>query len=58
MNLKEYYDGLKMLINSKKTSIWDSLSEAQKQDVLISFEESEDSENLLSHEDIMMSLKR
>ena len=51
--LKEYYNELKGLIKNKKTSIWDSLSEEQKREVLLSFDESEFDENLIDNDEVM-----
>jgi len=35
------------------SSVWDTLSDAQKSDVLLSYEESENDENLLDHNEVM-----
>ena len=39
--LKKYYNELKMMVKNPKSSSWDSLSKAKKEDVLLAFEESE-----------------
>lgn len=44
--LKAIYDFLKQPDNSK--SFWDNLTEAQKQEVYLSYKESEENKNLIS----------
>ena len=51
--LKEYYIELKRLINNKKSKIWDSLTEEQRKEILLSYEESEDDENLIDNNEVM-----
>jgi hypothetical protein len=51
--LEDYYKEMKSLINSSKLSIWDTLSDEQKHEVLMSFEESEDDAKLIDNEDVM-----
>lgn len=51
--LKEYYSELKGLIKTKKSSVWNSLSDEQKKEVLLSFEESEIDENLIDNDEVM-----
>lgn len=48
--LRTIYDFLKQPDDSK--SFWNSLSEAQKQEVHLSYQESENSANLLSWDDL------
>ena len=55
--LKEYYTELKNILSSNKTSLWDTLSEEQKKAVLLSFEESEDDNNLLDNDEVMNKYK-
>lgn len=52
--LNDYYNELKRIIDSKKSNIWDSLSEQQKREVLLSYEESEQEENLIDEKLITM----
>ena len=56
--LKDYYSELKGLIKSKKTRIWDSLSEGQKREVLLSFDESEQDENLIDNDEVMKKYEK
>jgi hypothetical protein len=51
--LKEYYREMKGLIKYNKSGIWDSLTEKQKSEVLLSYAESEDDENLVDNIDLM-----
>ncbi len=55
--LKEYYNELKSILSSNKTSVWDTLSEEQKKEVLLSFEESENDDNLLDNDEVMNKYK-
>lgn len=45
--LQTLYDFLKIREKNKPGLIWDSLTEEQKQEVLLSYEESEDDNNLV-----------
>lgn len=56
--LKDYYNELKGLIKNKKTHIWDSLSEGQKREVLLSFDESEQDENLIDNDEVMKKYEK
>jgi TRAP-type C4-dicarboxylate transport system substrate-binding protein len=56
--LNEYYNELKRVLNISQGKIWDSLSEEQKKELLISFEESEDDNNLLDNETVMGKYKK
>lgn len=51
--LKDYYNELKGLIKDKKILMWDSLSEGQKREVLLSYDESEQDENLIDNDEVM-----
>ena len=51
--LKDYYNELKGIIRNKKSRIWDSLSEQQKIEILLSYEESEQDENLIDNDEVM-----
>jgi len=47
-------NSLRMEIKEQtNSSVWDTLSDAQKSDVLLSYEESENDENLLDHNEVM-----
>jgi hypothetical protein len=56
--LHEYYNELKRILSLSQGKIWDSLTEEQKKEVLISFEESEDDSNLLDNETVMSRYKK
>ena len=56
--LKAYYNELKGLIKNKNTDLWDSLSERQKKEVLLSFDESEQDENLIDNEEVMKKYEK
>lgn len=51
--LKEYYLELKHLIEQQKNGAWSNLTEEQKKELLLSYEESEDERNLIDHEEVM-----
>jgi len=51
--LNDYYYELKRIIDSRKSNIWDSLSEDQKREILLSYEESEQEENLIDENFVM-----
>lgn len=53
--LQSLYDFLKVKEKSTPGSLWNSLSEEQKKEVLLSFEESEDENNLISRDHIFQS---
>jgi hypothetical protein len=46
------YDFLKTRSNTKSGSIWNSLSENQKNEVLTAFDESEDEYNLMDRDEL------
>lgn len=50
--LKTIYDFLKVKESSKSVSAWDLLSEDQRQEVLLAYEESEDESNLLDAREV------
>ncbi|AFL85603.1 hypothetical protein Belba_3086 [Belliella baltica DSM 15883] len=50
--LKTIYDFLKQRENAKDGQIWESLSAEQKEEVLLSYEESQDDKNLINWESI------
>jgi len=55
--LKEYYIELGKIIQSGKSGIWNSLSEEQKNEVLLSYAESEIEENLIDENVVMEKYK-
>lgn len=51
--LQTIYDFLKS--KEKSSRIWDTLTEEQKQEVLLAFDESEDESNLLDRDEVFKS---
>lgn len=51
------YSFLKERENSNDGLMWESLTEDQKKEVLLTFEESEDDSNLIDDKDVWESLK-
>lgn len=51
--LEDYYNELKSLIKSPVSGIWDRLSDEQRQEVLLSFDESNDENNLIDNSEVM-----
>jgi hypothetical protein len=56
--LEEYYLEMKNIIQKAHVGIWDSLSEDQKKEVLLSYEESDDASQLLDNEMVMAKYKK
>ena len=50
--LHAIYDFLKDRMSSEEGKIWQSLTEEQKKEVYLSYQESEDNDNLISWEDV------
>ncbi|MFZ2906447.1 MAG: hypothetical protein WAZ98_09615 [Cyclobacteriaceae bacterium] len=50
--LKSYFKLIQRLNNNQTGKLWDTLSPEEKNELLLSYEESFDSKNLLSHEDV------
>ena len=55
--LQTIYDFLKLKENSQEGQIWKSLTEDQKKEVYLSYQESEDDGNLISWEDVNKETK-
>jgi hypothetical protein len=53
--LQAIYDFLKTREKNKSGRLWDNLTEEQKQEVLLSFDESEDENNLLDRDQVFKS---
>ena len=51
--LRGFYDLLKTKLSSKEGELWNSLSEKEQEELLKAFEESEDTENLVEHDEVM-----
>jgi len=56
--LRDYYWEMKRLIKTRKARIWDTLTESQKKGILLSYEESENDNNLIDHEEVMKKYKK
>ncbi len=50
--LKGYFKLIQRLNNNQTGELWDSLSAEEKDELLLSFEESFDPKNLISHEEV------
>ena len=50
--LHAIYDFLKQRMNSEEGQIWKSLTEEQKKEVYLSYQESENDDNLIKWEDV------
>jgi hypothetical protein len=50
--LHAIYDFLKQRMGSQEGQIWKSLTEEQKKEVYLSYQESEDDKNLINWEDV------
>jgi hypothetical protein len=55
--LRTIYDFLKLRENSEEGRIWKTLTEEQKKEVFLSYEESEDDSNLVSWSDVKKASK-
>ena len=55
--LKEYFFELEKIVQSGKSGIWNTLSEEQKNEVLLSYAESEMEENLIDENVVMEKYK-
>lgn len=51
--LEEYYNEMKKMLRISGSKMWDTLTEEQKKEVLLSFEESEDDNNLVPNSEVM-----
>jgi len=50
--LKSYYQLIQSINSGSVGKLWDSLGESEKQELLLSYDESFDKKNLLSHEQV------
>jgi len=55
--LRAIYSFLKLRENSEDGKIWNSLTEEQKKEVMLAYEESEDDTNLIKDKDVWKKLK-
>ena len=53
--LQAIYDFLKSREKNKSSRLWDILTEEQKQEVLLAYDESEDENNLLDRDQVFKS---
>jgi hypothetical protein len=53
--LQAIYDFLKTREKNKSSRLWDTLTEEQKQEVLLAYDESEDENNLLDRDQVFKS---
>ena len=56
--LKDYYWEMKKFIKTRKARIWDALTEIQKKEILLSYDESENDNNLIDHEEVVKKYKK
>jgi len=50
--LKGYYELIKQLNINQSGNLWNNLSESERQELIIAYDESFDNKNLLSHEEV------
>ena len=55
--LRTIYDFLKLSENSQEGQIWKSLTEEQKKEVYLSYQESEDDKDLVSWDEVQKKVK-
>ena len=55
--LQSLYDFLRIKVDAKPGQMWDTLSEIQKQEVLLAYDESEDEANLIEIENLFGKAK-
>ena len=55
--LEEYYQEMKSIIQKSQGKVWDTLTEYQKKEVLLSYEESEDENNLIDTKSVLNKYK-
>ena len=55
--LKDYYKEMKKALTHDEQDVWKKMTEKQKMEVLSSYEESEEDENLLDHDEVVKGIK-
>ncbi|MBW6480446.1 MAG: hypothetical protein K0B37_13545 [Bacteroidales bacterium] len=55
--LLEFYNEMKSLIQKNCVSAWDTLTDKQKKEILLSWEESEDEVNLVENDEVLRKYK-
>ncbi|MGF7141285.1 hypothetical protein [Roseimarinus sediminis] len=56
--LISFYDLIKKRSIAKEGQLWNNLSEQEQQELLLSFEESKNPENLINHDDMKLKHKK
>ena len=56
--LKGYYELIQRINSNQSGRLWNNLSEKEKKELLIAYEESFDNSNLLSHEQVKLQHER
>lgn len=56
--LEQFYRALVSRIDNSKHELWDSLTESEKNEVLIAFEESKNEKNLVSYDSVKEKHKK
>lgn len=55
--LEDYYKEMKIILEKSQDSVWDKLTDDQKKDVLLSYEESEVDKDLIENKLVMNKFK-
>jgi len=55
--LEDYYKEMKIILEKSQDSVWDKLTDDQKKDVLLSYEESEVDKDLIDNKLVMNKYK-
>jgi len=55
--LLEYYNEMKSLIQKDCISAWDTLTDKQKKEIILSWEESDDEKNLIENDEVLRKYK-
>lgn len=50
--LEQFFNALNFSQNNSKAELWDSLTDSERNDIILTFNESEDENNLISFEEI------
>jgi len=56
--LNEYYNLISRLSNSQEGELWNTLTPEQKEELMLSYEESRDPKNLISHEEVVAQFSK
>jgi hypothetical protein len=55
--LEDYYKEMKSILGKSQDNVWDKLTDDQKKDVLLSYDESEIGKDLIENESVMNKYK-